>query len=541
MADAATIPGGAGNWVARLPAPVATLAARPGALRAAVPALLVLALLLAAGLWLVLRAPERTPLFAGLPEADKAQVVAALEAGGLAVALDERTGAVLLPPRDHARARMMLAGQGLPRSAPGGAELIGTMPLGTSRAVEGARLKAAHERELAAAIEQLDGVEAARVMVATGEPSPFVRERAPVTAAVSLTLARGRTLSDAQARAIQHLVAGAVAGLAADRVAIADQTGRLIAGGSDGGADTAAAAERLRLKAALEARAREAILTLLTPVVGAGNVSAEVAIELDLAAREAAAERFDPEGALRSEQLRRETGVEPRAMGIPGALTNTVPAAAVVVEEPPVDAAPVIETRGSEETIRNWELGRTVEVTRSGGGQVRRLTAAVLIRADALGPPAGRAAVLAELKTLVEGAVGMDAARGDRVAIAARPFVETAPEPVPLWREPLVTDGARWLAAALVALALIWWVLRPAVERLRDVAAALADARDPPAAGLAGPAEGLALPPPPDYAAKLAQARLLAASDTARATAVARRLLAAEPAGAAPEAPGPPA
>ncbi len=520
----------AGGLVARLPAPVAALAARPGALRAALPAAAAALLLLAAGLWLILKAPERTPLFAGLPEADKAQVVAALEAGGMKVALDERTGAVMLPPRDHARARMMLAGQGLPRAAPGGAELIQAMPLGTSRAVEGARLKAAHERELAAAIEQLDGVDAARVMVAVGEPSPFVRERAPVTASVSLTMARGRTLSDPQARAIQHLVAGAVPGLAADRVAIADQSGRLLAGGQDGGPEGAAEAGRLRMKAAMEARARESILALLTPVVGAGNVTAEVAIELDLAAREAANERFEREGALRSEQVRRDTGAEPRAMGIPGALSNTVPAATVVTDTPPAAAAPVVETRGSEETVRNWELGRTVEVTRSGGGQVRRLTAAVVVREEALGPAAGRAAVMADLKALVEGAVGYDAGRGDRVAIAARPFVEVEPEAVPLWREPLVTDGARWLLAALVALALIWWVLRPAVERLREVAAALKAAGAP---ALPAPEDiAAALPAPPDYAAKLAEARLLAASDTGRAAAVARRLLAsdAEPA-----------
>jgi hypothetical protein len=38
------------------------------------------------------------------------------------------------------------------------------------------------------------------------------------------------------------------------------------------------------------------------------------------------------------------------------------------------------------------------------------------------------------------------------------------------------------------------------------------------------------LPPPVDYADKLQQARLLAATDAARTTAVARRLLAGDPA-----------
>lgn len=472
--------------------------------------------------WLALKPPARAPLFTGLPDADKASVVAALETAGLSVALDPRTGAVLLPPADHARARMLLAGQGLPRAAPGGAELLDSLPLGASRAVEGARLKAAQERELARAIESLTSVEQARVLIALPEPSPFVRERAPVTASVTLALAPGRALSEMQARAIIHLVAGAVPGLSPDRVAIADQTGRLLSDGAAGadGRDEGEA-RRLKLQAALEARAREAILELLAPVVGRENVSAQVAVELDFAAREAAEERFDREGALRSEQTSRSESSEPRAIGIPGALSNTLPAAAAVAAEPPAAAlpAPQATRAGSETATRNYELGRSVEVTRQAGGQIRRLTAAVIVRAEALGPPAGRPRVLAEIRGLVEGAVGHDPARGDRIAVAARPFVPPAEAP-PIWREPVVVESAKWLAAALVAVGLLAFVIRPLARRLAETGRAARGAAGPQA--LPAPAGPAAI----DYHAKLAEARMLAASDSAQATAVARRLLA---------------
>ncbi|WP_199555014.1 flagellar basal-body MS-ring/collar protein FliF [Sandaracinobacteroides hominis] len=505
--------------------PLERLRANPLAARAALPVGVGLIAAIALLSWLFFSEPSRAPLYGQLPESDKAAVMAALEEAGLPVALDPRSGAVMLPPEEHARARMLLAGQGLPRAAPAGSELIPDMPLGTSRAMESARLKAAQERELAASIEVLDGIESARVLIARPEASPFVRDQAPVTASITVTLAPGRSLSESQSRAIIHLVAGAVPGLSPDNVAIADQGGRLLAGEPGAGRMSQAEDQRLRTRAEMEARARQAILTLLGPMVGPENVTAQVAIELDNASREAAQERYDREGALRSEQLSRTTASEPRAIGIPGALSNTIPAApTVTANAPPAVTGPTVQTTGTEASTRNYELGRSVEVTRRSGGDVRRLTAAVAIRAEALGPPAGRARVLADIRSLVEGAVGYDQARGDKIAVAARSFAPPAETQVPLWKEPVLVESSKWLSAALVAIALLAFVIRPAMKRIIP----------PPAERAEGAAAfGEVTPPPalPDYSQKLAEARLLAASDSARATAVARRLLAEPQAG----------
>lgn len=510
---------------AALSGPLDRLRQNPLASRAALPAIAAAAIALALIGWLIFAPPSREPLFRQLPESDKAAVVAALEQAGMDVALDPRNGDVLLPADDHARGRMLLAGQGLPRAAPGGAELLQDMPLGTSRAIESARLKTAQERDLARSIESLQGVEAARVLIAQPEPTPFVRDRAPVTASVTLTLAPGRSLSEAQARSIVHLVAGAVPGLSPDNVAIADQMGRMLAG-EPGAGRMAADDRRMRMQADMEARARQSILALLGPVVGPENVSAQVSVDLDFAAREASQERFDPAGALRSEQLSRSTSSEPRAMGIPGALSNTIPSAATVTATPPPAASgPTVQTTGNESSTRNFELGHSVEVTSRTGGQVRRLTAAVAIRADALGPPAGRARMLADIRALVEGAVGYDEARGDRIAVAARPFASAEVAETPLWKEPVLVESSKWLAVGLVAVALLAFVLRPLMKRFLPAM--------PRPAALPAP-DGTSLPEdgphpllPVDYTAKLAEARMLAATDNARATAVARRLLAA--------------
>jgi flagellar M-ring protein FliF len=491
------------------------------------PGLVVGALVLALFAWALIGTPDRTPLYSVLPEADKAAVVAALEEAGISVGLDPGTGAVMVPPADHARARMLLAAEGLPKAAPGSGDILADVPLGTSRAMEGARLKSAQERELARSIESLQGVEAARLLIAQPDPSPFVRDRAPVTASVSLTLAPGRTLSEGQARAIVHLVAGAVPGLSPDHVAIADQTGRLLAG-EPGSARDRLDDRRLQLQARLEARARENILALLNPILGVGNATAQVAVDLDFAQRDASSERFDPAGALRSEATTRSTSSEPRAIGIPGALTNTVPAAATVTATPPPAATgPTVQTTGTESATRNFEVGRSVEVTSRSGGQVRRLTAAVAINAAALGPPAQRQRTLDEVRALVEGAVGYDAARGDRIAVAARPFAAPEVVQIPIWQEPVVVESSKWLAAALVAIAILAFVVRPLLKGLVEPASRPEAAAPVPRPDAALPAPEDSVPPRlVDYSQKLAEARLMAATDAARATAVARRLLA---------------
>jgi flagellar biosynthesis/type III secretory pathway M-ring protein FliF/YscJ len=121
----------------------------------------------------------------------------------------------------------------------------------------------------------------------------------------------------------------------------------------------------------------------------------------------------------------------------------------------------------------------------------------------------------------VEGAVGYDQARGDKIAVSANAFAPAEETQVPIWREPVVVESSKWLAAALVAIALLALVIRPLVRRFT---AELEAARERQGAAIAlTPAPPLPLP---DYSQKLAEARLLAATDSARATAVARRLLA---------------
>ncbi|HYD14625.1 MAG TPA: flagellar basal-body MS-ring/collar protein FliF [Allosphingosinicella sp.] len=442
---------------------------------------------IAALIWMtVAAAPSRT-LFTGLADGDKAAVVEALNSAGIANSIDRDTGAIQVSDDDYHRARMALASQGLPRGGTSGADVVADMPLGASRAVEAERIRAAREADLARTIEAIDVVQTARVHLAAEQPSVFVRTRSNAAASVMLTLSSGRTLGDDQVQAIVNLVASSVPGLAPEGVSVIDQNGRLLS--RTGGSGPGAASERqLAIQNQVEDRARQAITTLLTPIVGAGNFTTEVSAEMDFSETQSTREGFpENQRAMTAEegQVSAEGGAGAGAAaagGVPGALSNTPPPAAQVAAAPggavsvpaqgaPAGAAPAVPgTNRTENYNRSYAVGREVSVTRAQTGTVRRLSVAVALR-----NPEGRPRDIREiqnLEQLVKGAVGFNQARGDVVAITSRPFAATEEAAPSWWEAGWVSLVVRNLTALIIALLVIFVFAKPL---LRKTQAALAN------------------------------------------------------------------
>ncbi|WP_017668888.1 flagellar basal-body MS-ring/collar protein FliF [Sandarakinorhabdus sp. AAP62] len=555
MSEAAAIPADPPPSGLAVPPALAPIAGRARSLWAspavqqARPALLVIALLAVAALaWFTLRQPNWRPLYPGLAEADAAAVSDALAAANFEYRINQDSGTVEVPAGDAARARILLAGQGLPKASAAAGQALADMPLGASRSVEAARLKQALERELAASVEAIDGVKSARVHVATPEPSVFIRDRAAPSASVFVTLAPGRSLAEAQVRAVIWLVATSVPGLASDRVSVVDQSGALLSAGVSGDAQHLAYQQRL------EGLVRERLVKLLTPMLGPGRFTAEVAADVDFSENEAASERFQPAGTVRSEQTSRNMdGTPPAAAGIPGALTNTVPQAAQVTGNPPAAPAPAAAggTVTAETAARNYEIGKDVSVTRAGAPRLKRLSVAVVLDAAALGKDGAKE--LANIQRLVRGAMGFDAARGDLVEVQTRSFASETDAPAAWYETPVVKDYGLYIVAAAGVLILglgagffLWrrrTVLAAAATATAEAAsAALSRGGTPSAPSLF--AEGTAdkaaveamidggelLRPAAarDYSGKLDIARTLVTGDRDRAMAVARQMLLAD-------------
>ncbi len=440
--------------------------------------------------WLALREPPQRDLFRALPDTDKSAVAQILDQSGIKYDFDN-SGGMTVGEDDYFKAKMMLAAQGLPKSAPDGNSMIDSLPMGASRAVEGEKLRTAREMDLARTIEAIDSVETAKVHLAVEPPSVFLRERSKPSASVMLRLANGRTLTDAQVNAIVHLVASSIPELNPDDISLVDQNGRLLSNNDGNAADD----RQLAVQGKIEDRYRQSVIALLTPILGTGNFSTEVHAELNFAERQATRETYPQDEA----RLRNETGTwasDPRgqgtgeASGIPGALSNQAPVNPTVTQTNPNGQAvtqgqtaqgtqaapgtppnPLMKT---EETFnRSFELGREVSVTRDAIGTVKRLSVAVALDTA----PDGKARTpqeIAALEALVKGAVGFDQARGDVVALSSRSFLKTAEVTPPWYEADWMSPLVRNVSALLVALLVIFGIGRPLLKRRAAAQDALA-------------------------------------------------------------------
>lgn len=532
------------GWRTLLPLQVAGFVSQPALVRA-LPALAGLgAVAAAAGLWMAISAGPDRVLYTSLTDAERAKVVETLEAGGIGYAIDNATGALSVAEDDLYRAKMLVASNaGI--AAPEGAEaMLDAMPLGTSRTLEGERLRLARERELMLTIREIDGIESVRVHLATPERSVFVRENNPPSASVMVRLVSGRSLSQEQVAAIVNLVAASVPGMSADAVRVVDQNGRLL---SD---PRAQAGEGLTLQREHEAKLREQLDTLLLPLLGEGNFSAQVQVELDRSEVTTARETYEKEGVVRSESARNatRTGAAP-AGGVPGVPANTPPPQAQLVDgapQPAPAAAAATPTDTETATDRAYELGREVAVTTAAPGSLRKLSVAVAVSDAALKAAAPLTAQ--QLQALVSAAVGANAQRGDMVEVVASKFEPASLEPPAFYEQPWFAMLVRYGTALLAVLLVLLLVVRPLIGKGRTKGRGKGDAAASaePATGrddqLAADETGIAadLPAPADdpgvvlreLPRQVELARRLAASQPERAVEALQRMLEApEPRG----------
>ena len=544
------------------------LGATPRWLAGVKPILLLVgvAVAVAAGVIVVLwsRGPTYTPLFANLGAEDQTQVAQALDAAGIPYQLEPGTNAIAVAADRVNDARLKLAGQGLPQGDGGFAVMSKDPGFGLSQFMESARYQHALESELARTISSLRPVESARVHLAIPRQSAFVRDQKSATASVFVQLKAGRRLEQEQIQSILNLVASSIPDLDATHVTVVDQLGRLLSA-PQANDEVAQREEHFAMAHRLEDDYTQRIEALLTPLVGAGRVRAQVVAQLDTSVTEEAHEEYRPESQIvRSEQSSEQTNRDGAGSGgVPGSLSNQPPAAGVAAPpaaaaaaaaKPPAtppgakpqpgaaaatpEPAPSAENT-SRQSTKNYELDRTLAYTRRPSGRLQKLSVAVLIdnvhttaKDGSVKDTALTAQQIEHITGLVKDAVGFDAARGDTINVVNAAFHAEAPEPVgpveqiPLWERPIVRELTKLGAGVIVLLVLTFVVLRPLVRGLLAQAKATAalPAPAPDNAGARAPAAALAgaQSAPLAYEQQLAQARSLVSQDPKRVAQVVR-------------------
>ena len=404
--------------------------------------------------------PEMGLLYAGLEPAAAGDVITALDQRGVAYEISGDSILVDVSQRDSLR--MALAGEGLPAAGGGGYELLDSLSgFGTTSQMFDAAYWRAKEGEIARTLLAMPEVKAARVHIASAPTRAFQPE-SQATASVTLTTVSG-SLSEAQAKAIRHLVASAVAGMRPDDVQIIDTVAGLIGGQETQGYNTGDASDRAAvIKGNVE--------RLLAARVGAGKAVVEVSVDL-VSESEAITERkFDPQGRVAISSETKESS---------GSSTDPGGEVTVASNLPEGDAADGAsgKSQSSETTERvNYEVSETQREILRSPGAVRRMTVAVMVdgivtvAADGTRSWAARPdEELATLRELVASAVGLDDARGDVLTLKSLEFQELkAPEGTEATSSLLPQIGRIDVMSmiqtgvlALVALVLGLFVIRP--------------------------------------------------------------------------------
>lgn len=472
--------------------------------------------LLAAAFYMANR-PDYRVLYANLSDKDGGAVLAQLSQMNVPYKHADGGNAILVPGDRVNDVRMKLASQGLPKGAIAGFELMDQTRLGMTQFQERVNFQRSLEGELTRTILSLNSVADARVHLALPNQNGFFRDQQKPSASVLLTLHPGRSLDRTQIAGIVHLVASSVPEMDAKAVSVVDQQGALLSQRADPEGGLGADSRQLEYVRTLEQMYTQRILDLLEPVVGRENVRAQVTADVDFSLTEQTTEQHRPNqgtepAAVRSSQTVEEGagGINVPPNGAPGAISNVAPGPTTA----PVNgaAAPVgvvgngnVPGTGAEGTRRreqviNYEVDKTVSVTRAATGSVRRLSAAVVVNhlpnPDAKRGPATAALPperLEQIQALVREAIGFNNDRGDSVNVVNAPFNQPKIEPVEVawYQNPDTQDLARSLAAPLgmlvLGLVLFLGMVRPALKMMQQPAGGAAPGMAGATAALPGP------------------------------------------------------
>lgn len=441
------------------------------------------------------RQAEWRVLYANLAERDGGAIVAQLTTMNVPYKHADGGGAILVPADKVYDTRLRLATLGLPKGSVAGFETMDANRFGMTQFQERLAFQRGLEGELTRSIQALSSVRSARVHLALPNQNGFFREQQKPTASVVIGLNVGSTLDRSQLAGIIHLVSSSVPEMNPNAVSVLDDTGKLLstppegANGAGGGGD----AQQLQYVQQLEQLYSRRILDILEPVVGRDNARAQVTAELDFSQTESTSESHKPNQtpdstAIRSQQTSESSNgaTSGPPSGVPGATTNQAPGpssapinGAAQALTAPLIGAGAAGAPSKRESIINYEVDKTVRVTRGGTGVVKRISAAVVVNHQSITDSKGKTTTtpltdmqIEKMTALVRETIGFNKERGDSVNLMNAPFAQdkVVVTDVPFWKQPEIQDLARsfaWPVGTLLFGALVLLgVIKPALKVL---------------------------------------------------------------------------
>ena len=433
-------------------------------------------------------------LFSNLSDKDGGAIIAQLSQMNVPYRHTEGGGAIMVPSDRVHDVRLRLASQGLPKGTVSGFELMEGNRFGVTQFQERLNFQRGLEGELTRTIQSLSSVQSARVHLALPQQNGFFREQQKPSASVLVSLYPGRVLDRAQLAGIVHLVASSVPEMPPTAVSVLDDTGKLLSQSPEPGSGNAVDAQQMQYVQQIEQQYTRRIMEILEPVVGRNNIKAQVTAELDFSQTDSTQEQYRPNQAPEASAIRSQQVLETKenasgsstGVGVAGAVANQPPAPSAA----PINGAnPAPQAAGQQqgtdsgnskrESTTNYEVDKTVRVTRGNNWAIKRVNAAVVINYQSVTDNKGKvenkplsAEQLEQMTALVRETVGYNKDRGDSVNLMNAPFqpATVVADDTPLWKQPETVELARNLAwplgMSLFAAMVLLGLVRPALKAL---------------------------------------------------------------------------
>ena len=219
---------------------------------------------------------------------------------------------------------------------------------------------------------------------------------------------------------------------------------------------------------------RARVLSLLTPILGVGNITAQVNVDVDFTTQNITEEVVDPESiAKRSEQNSAEESADRPARGIPGAVANQAPLAAELGTEAPQSEAEAEFRQRSTSNVRNYEVSKKLSTMVKPVGVITKVKTAVLVKNKLVETPEG---IISQpisdedrekISSLVKEAVGFEEDRGDSIVVTSGEFVDEIDIIETKWYEKSWFQNMIGQLSTVLILAIITFgALKPLLNRI---------------------------------------------------------------------------
>ncbi|XOT89264.1 MAG: flagellar basal-body MS-ring/collar protein FliF [Buchnera aphidicola (Diuraphis noxia)] len=431
-----------------------------------------------------IKSPDYQVLYNHLSNEDSNAIINELNTMRIPYKFIDISGEIAVPKNKIDDTRLYLAEKNLPQTGGIGFELLDKEKFGISQFNEQINYQRALEGELSRTVKKINVIKNARVHIVLPKSSLFLQDKKKPSASVILEFHAGQTLNTEQINAILHLISTSVPNLSIKNINIVDQSGHLL----NKNALEYNQINDLQFKYSdeIESRYKDRIESILEPLLGFGNVHAQVTAQIDFNSQEKTQEKYSPNSseknqAIRSSQTSVHDQIEKNNIheNIPSALSNHILKSFKNNNKNNIkDNIQIKNSRNlkndyipsnadvNRENIINYELDHTVSHMKMNIGEIKRLSAAVVV--NFIQDKNGKLIPLSpekikNIKDLICEAIGYSKSRGDSIHVVNESFSQYPKKDLIKLNDPNPFDGLSnyaftltpWIISSLLFLILL--------------------------------------------------------------------------------------